>query len=153
MRMAKLVLIGIGNEMQHDDGVGNAVAREFRAKRKEWLSIPCETVPENFLGVVQREKPRLIVIIDAANIGLEAGQFRIIPKEKLNSTAIGTHGIPLAQLVTYLEKQAGKIIFIGVQPGRIALGEGLSKPLKEAKKRLIEILEKRAWKELKKLNI
>ncbi|MBN2067580.1 MAG: hydrogenase maturation protease, partial [Candidatus Diapherotrites archaeon] len=70
----KSVLMGIGNELKGDDGIGNAVAREFQGKG--WKPVECETVPENFIAIVKRERPELLVIVDAASMGLAPGQFR-----------------------------------------------------------------------------
>ena len=78
--------------------------------KQDWLSLPCETVPENFAGVVEREKPNLLVIVDAADMGLASGEFRLLAKESLNSAVVGTHGLPLKHLVERLEKSAEKII-------------------------------------------
>ena len=132
------VLMGIGNELKGDDGIGNIIAREFRADG--WKSIPCETVPENFTSVVRRENPELLVIVDATEMGLDPGEFRQIPKEKLNSEIVGTHGIPLQHLVSYLEEAADKIIFIGIQPGNMDMGEKLSHDVENVKDTLLEIL-------------
>ncbi len=145
----RYILMGIGSELQGDDGVGNKIAREF--KSEGWLSLQCETVPENFAGVVEREKPQVLVLVDAAEMGIAPGEFRLLPKERLNSTVVGTHGMPLKQLVSRLERHSGKIFFIGVQPGKIRFGENLSAQAEVAKRKLLEILEKREWSAIKKL--
>lgn len=143
------VLMGIGNELKGDDGIGNIIAREFRANG--WKSIPCETVPENFTSVVKRENPELLVIVDATEMGLDPGEFRQIPKEKLGSDVVGTHGIPLMHLVSYLEEYAKKIIFIGVQPKKMDMCGDISQEVETCKNRLIGILEKRAFDNIKLL--
>jgi hypothetical protein len=40
----------------------------------------------------------------------------------------------------YLAESAGAVIFIGIQPGRTMMGEGLSGPVREGADRLISIL-------------
>ncbi len=141
--------MGIGSELQGDDGIGTKIASDFQKTKKEsWLSLPCETVPENFAGVVEKEKPKLLVIVDAAVMGLAAGKFRLLQKEMLNSAVVGTHGMPLRHLVERLEKSAEKIIFIGVQPGKIMLVESLSPQVEIAKKKLLEIISREAWDEI-----
>ena len=148
----KYVLMGIGNELKGDDGIGNIIAREFQRMVPDgWLSIPCETVPENFTGVVKRESPDTLVIIDAAEMGLSPGEFRIIPKSKLNSGVIGTHGMPLKHLVSYLEEHAGKIIFIGVQPGEMRIGGRISKEVELGKAKLIGIIKRKDFHSIQKL--
>jgi len=148
----KYVLMGIGNELKGDDGIGNRIAREFRkAAADGWLSIPCETVPENFTSVVRKERPDLLVIVDAAEMGLSPGEFRIVPKNRLKSGIIGTHGIPLKHLVSYLEEHAGKVIFIGIQPGEMRLGGGISTGVEGGGKMLTGILKRGDFKGIKNL--
>ena len=148
----KFILMGIGNELKGDDGIGNIIAREFaEVGCKDWLSLACETVPENFAAVVKRERPELLVIVDAAEMGLPAGEFRLLPKGKLNSISFGTHAMPLHLLVSHLEKYAGKILFIAVQPGKMQLGEKISADVEKSKKKLIGILEKKNWLAIKAL--
>jgi hydrogenase 3 maturation protease len=147
---ATKVLMGVGSEIRGDDAIGTAIARELAALKKSgWLALPCETVPENFAGIVEREKPALLVIVDAANMGIEPGEFRLLPKKRLNSVVFGTHGIPLKQLVARLEKSAGKTLFIGVQPKEIGLSESLSPELEAAKKKILELISKEEWGGLK----
>ena len=145
----KYVLMGIGNELKGDDGIGNVIAREF--KNRDWLSLPCETVPENFTGVVERERPEILVIVDAADMGLEAGEFRLVPHGKLGSAGFGTHGMPLTHLVSNLEKHAGNVMFIGIQPGNTQLGEGISPVVEDCKKRLMKIFESHDWETIKSI--
>ena len=146
----KKILMGIGSELQGDDGIGTIIAKEL--KNKEWLSLVCDTVPENFAGVVEREKPELLVLVDAAEMNLPAGSLRRLPTEKLNSLVIGTHGIPLKHLVSRLEKASEKTIFIGVQPGKIRFGDSLSEELKQAKQKLLSLLERNAWQEIERIS-
>ena len=148
----KKILMGIGSELRGDDAIGNRIAVEFKAFGKTgWISLPCETVPENFAGVVEREKPLFLVIVDAANMNLAPGEFRLLPKKKLNSIVFGTHGMPLKHLVARLEKSAQKTLFIGVQPENTGLSETLSPALEKAKQKLLEIISKEKWSQLEKL--
>ncbi len=143
------VLMGIGNELKGDDGIGNIIARKFRVPG--WKSIPCETVPENFTSVVKRENPGILVIVDATEMGLRPGEFRHIPKEKLGSDVVGTHGIPLRHLVSYLEDSAGRIIFIGIQPGNMKIGESVSNEVTDAGDEITEIIKKSDFSGIKAL--
>lgn len=143
------VLMGIGNEIKGDDGVGNSIAREFSAPG--WKSIECETVPENFTAVVKRERPELLVLVDATDMGLEAGEMRILPKERLNAESEGTHSLPLRHFVTHLENHARSIVFIGIQPGKMDIGEEISEEVSEAKKRVLEMLQKADFSGIKQL--
>ncbi len=136
--MAKRILMGIGNELKGDDAVGHLIARGFRAEG--WLSIACGTVPEGFTSVIRRERPELVVIVDAADFGGFPGEFRILPKEKLGSDSSGTHGMPLMHLVEYLEELSGRVVFIGIQPRSMQLGDRMSPAVAAAMKSVTELL-------------
>jgi hydrogenase 3 maturation protease len=143
------VLLGIGNELKGDDGIGNVMARQFR--HPGWLSVPCETVPENFTAVVKRQRPELLVIVDAADMGLEPGELRLVGKEMLGSAGFGTHGMPLRHLVSHLGRHAGRVLFIGIQPGNVELGGKVSRGVERGKDMLIDIVKKEDWDSIKTL--
>jgi hydrogenase 3 maturation protease len=96
---------------------------------------------------VKRHKPKNLVLIDAADMGLAAGDIRIIPKEKLGSMHISTHGMPLSILIKYLEKEVEHVIFIGIQPETM-FGE-ISKPVKKSAEQLIDLLKKKEINQIK----
>ncbi|MBN3037250.1 MAG: hydrogenase 3 maturation endopeptidase HyCI [Candidatus Diapherotrites archaeon] len=116
------VLMGVGNEFRRDDAAGLEAARRI----KGWHCIECGKVPENFAAPVKRMNPELVVIVDAAFMGLKPGEFRRIPKEIIDQTASTTHSLPLSFLVKDLEQQVGRVIVIGIQPKEITDSEGLS---------------------------
>ncbi|MDH7509480.1 MAG: hydrogenase maturation peptidase HycI [Methanolinea sp.] len=132
------ILLGVGNPLRRDDGAGNYVAANFR--RPGWMSLDCGTVPENFTGVVRREHPALLVIVDAAEMGRSPGAFCVIPKERIRDVSFGTHQLPLDVIVDYLAHSAGRIVMIGIQPRVVETGEGLSSPVREGADRLIGYL-------------
>jgi hydrogenase 3 maturation protease len=132
------MLFGIGNPLLGDDGVGNYIADRFRAPG--WIPVDCGTLPENFTGVVRREQPEILILVDAADMALSSGEFRIVQPDNIAAVTFGTHSLPLNLLMEYLAGSAGKVIFIGIQPGRTVMGEGLSDSVREGADRLITIL-------------
>lgn len=133
------LLLGIGNPFRRDDGAGNYVAASFRAPG--WRAADCGTAPENFTGLVRRQHPDLLVLVDAADMGLAPGEFAVIPKERIRDVGIGTHQLPLDILIGFVEDSAGAIIVIGIQPKVVDTGEGLSPKVQEGADRLIRVLE------------
>ena len=72
-----------------------------------------------------------------------AGTIRTIPKEKIGTMHISTHGIPLSLLMTYLEKEVPTIIMIGIQPQHMS--GPISNIVKEKADKLIELLKKHRY--------
>ncbi len=142
------VLLGIGNEMNGDDGIGVWVARNFR--HKNWLSIDCATVPENYIGEIVRRHPEKVVMVDAAQMGLRAGEIRIIPKEKISKATFSTHTIPLSLFIDHLkELTKAEIYLIGIQP-KVLYGK-MSAEARRAGEKVLEYIKNDELEKLKVL--
>jgi hydrogenase 3 maturation protease len=133
------MLLGIGNPLRGDDGAGNYVADRFRAPG--WLALDCGTIPENFTGTVRKEHPELLVLVDAAEMGISPGEFRIIQPDDIAAVTLGTHALPLSIMIEFLSPEAGRVLFIGIQPDQTEMDQPLSKTVREGADRLTRILE------------
>jgi hydrogenase 3 maturation protease len=119
------LLVGIGNVIRLDDGLGPYMAQTFKAEG--WQTIDCGTVPENFTSKIKQAEPELVVFVDAAEMGLDAGAFRIIPKEKIKDVSCSTHNLPLSLMIDFLQQSMDvEMPFIGVQPALVSDGEEIS---------------------------
>jgi hydrogenase 3 maturation protease len=132
------MLLGIGNTLHGDDGIGNYIASRFRARG--WNAIDCGTMPENFTAVVRRHHPEILVLVDATDLGLSQGEFRIVGEDKIEDVSLGTHNMPLSFLVKYLAESAGRVLFIGIQPRQLGEEEGISPAVIEGAERLMTML-------------
>ena len=132
------LLLGVGNSLLGDDGVGNYIASRFKAPG--WIAIDSGTTPENFTGVIRRERPEVLIIVDAADMGLAPGDFRIVRPADIASVTVGTHSLPLNLLIEYLAGSAGRVIFIGIQPRQMAMERGVSDAVKAGAETLMIML-------------
>ena len=143
-KMAQYCLLGIGNRVRGDDGAGSILASRFR--HDDWISIDAGPMPENFTGIIKKSGPRILVIVDACDLGRPPGTFmRIQPSTLSRGNGFGTHTSPMSLFIDYLEKYVRDIIFIGIQPGDISIEEGLSPGVEDAIQRLMEILKNREF--------
>ncbi|MCX6663899.1 MAG: hydrogenase 3 maturation endopeptidase HyCI [Euryarchaeota archaeon] len=140
------MILCIGNRDGGDDGIGPYIADTLKIDSLDVKVLDCGTTPENYTAVVKRYKPKALVLIDAADMGLAAGDIRIIPKEKLGRMHISTHGIPLSVLITYLEYEADHIIVIGIQPKRMS--GTMSSAVKKSGDHLIDILKEKKYEQI-----
>ncbi|HNQ25166.1 MAG TPA: hydrogenase maturation peptidase HycI [Methanoregulaceae archaeon] len=141
------MLLGIGNTLRSDDGIGNYIASRFHARG--WLALNCGTMPENFTAVVRRHHPEILVLVDATELGLDPGEFRIVSEEQIEDVSVGTHNLPLSFLIRYLAESAGQVIFIGIQPGHLGEGEGISPAVKTGAEQLITLLIQNRIREIR----
>jgi hydrogenase 3 maturation protease len=140
------LIMCIGNRDGGDDGIGPYIADMMKKGSHNDAILDCGTIPENYTAVIKRMKPKTLLLIDAAEMNLPAGEIRIIPKEKLGTMHISTHGIPLSSLITYLEKDVENIIVLGIQPKRMS--GAMSSTVKKSGNHLIELLKTNRVKQI-----
>jgi len=142
----KLVILGIGNDIRGDDGLGQYIVNKLDKKinNDNIEIINAKTVPENFTGKIRSIDPSHILIVDAVIMDEKPGTIRLVKKEEVSSVSISTHSMSLSYLVKYLElKKPYNILFIGIQPENMDLGEiSLTKSCKDSSDEVISILEK-----------
>ncbi|KAA0002843.1 MAG: hydrogenase 3 maturation endopeptidase HyCI [Thermoplasmata archaeon] len=142
------ILLGVGNEANGDDGIGVWVARNF--SHEGWRSIDCFTVPENYTSEIKRSDAKKVVIVDAADMGLDAGEMRIIPKDRIGLAGFSTHSLPLSIFIKHIQETKGvDVILIGIQPEQFY--SGISEKVMEAGKSLLEILRRGSFEEIEVL--
>lgn len=147
-RVAYLIMC-IGNIDGGDDAIGPYIADKLMQEEGDLVVLNCGTVPENFTSVVKQHNPKNLIIVDAVEMGLDAGEIRIVPKDKIGVMHISTHGIPISVLISYLEQYVEKIYFIGIQPKSVS-GE-INKIVKKSGKELITIIKNRKIENIHKL--
>lgn len=141
--------MGIGNTLRADDGIGSIIAQNF--KDRDWLSLDCGVVPENFTSIIKKNRPGLVVLIDAVEMGLKSGEFRKISPERISTLRLTTHSMPLSFLISYLEEYTKSIVFIGIQPKIIDYSYLISPEVLKSSEKIIKILKNKNFKLLKKL--
>lgn len=138
----KLIVLGVGNELKSDDGVGPFVVKKLKEQNIEndnLLFIDAKTVPENFTGKIRKENPTHLIIVDACLMDLNPGDIKIVEKHEFANIGISTHSMSLSFFVRYLEKDTDiRIIFVGIEPETMDWG---AKPTSEVEKSSIEFIE------------
>ena len=116
----KLIVLGVGNELKCDDGVGPFIIKRLKDENIEnenLIFIDSQTVPENFTGKIRKENPTHLIIVDACLMGLEPGDMKIVDKYDFVNIGISTHSMSLSYFVRYLEKDSKlNILFVGIEP-------------------------------------
>lgn len=138
----KLIVLGVGNELKSDDGVGPFIIsklKEENIENKNLLFIDSQTVPENFTGKIRKENPTHLIIVDACLMGLKPGDMKIVNENEFANIGISTHSMSLSYFVKYLEKDTDfSIIFVGFEPETMEFGD---KPTPKVEKAAIEFIE------------
>nr|WP_295115984.1 hydrogenase maturation peptidase HycI [uncultured Methanobrevibacter sp.] len=141
----KLIVLGVGNELKCDDGVGPFIIKKLKEEdieNKNLLFINAETVPENFTGKLRKENPTHIIIVDACLMDGQPGDMKIVNKYDFANIGISTHSMSLSFFVRYLERDNDfRIIFVGIEPESLDYSENLSQDVENAACEFIDILK------------
>lgn len=147
----RVAVLGIGNELNGDDGVGLFVAEELRKRQRNADSIGLSSTrliisaglaPENFTGQLRRFQPNMVILIDGAELGAEPGTVEWLSWKQTTGMSGSTHSLPLSILAQFLVAEIGcEVFLLGIQAGSNEFGEALSLPIACAAGEVINCLE------------
>lgn len=137
MTAARAVVIGVGNDYRHDDGIGPAVARRLESLRIPAVTVArCDGEPTSLLDLWADVE--LAVVVDAVRCDPSTpGRVWRTTVEALRgcARATGTHalGIPDAlPLARVLGRAPAELVVVAVEAQRLDPGVGLSGPVAAA---------------------
>jgi len=91
-QMSRTIVLGIGNQLGGDDAAGirlvGILNRRLHGAKAPYpaqvTAIDAGTAPESYTSVIRRHRPDLLLLVDAADMGLPPGALRIIRPEKIS---------------------------------------------------------------------
>lgn len=145
--MGKTVVIGIGNILLKDEGVG---VHAVRALQEEGLPPDVEvidggTATMELLSILQ-EADRVVVIDAVKGGGAPGTLYRVTPKELMGGgeRPLSLHQVGLLE-VLQMARQLGsqaEVVIIGVEPKEISWGMELTPEVEQKLPRVVEIVLK-----------
>jgi hydrogenase 3 maturation protease len=138
----RVVLVGIGSPIRHDDFVGLRVLELLEGKlQPSVLLLPTETVPESYTGAIREFAPTHVLLLDAAHFSGAPGEGRIIPTKMIANVSVSTHSLPLHIFINYIQKTiCPKVALLGIQGVNIELSEGITREVEEGANIIAKIL-------------
>lgn len=123
----------MGNPTRGDDGAGPAVVQELSGSGVP--ALDAGDSPERYLGPMTESGAEVIVFVDAVDFGGKPGEAALLDERELPRRSCVTHRSSLSLVMRYIREQAGqRSVLIGIQPGSLALGAGLTPPVRRAVK-------------------
>jgi hydrogenase maturation protease len=135
-RGGRTVVIGLGNPLMGDDGLGIAALERLR----ELWEVPADvelvdggTWGLNLLPVI--ESAERVLLIDAITIGAQPGTPVVIPRARLPrylATKISPHEVDLRDVLALAELRGtlpDETMAVGLEPDQVVLRTGLSEAL------------------------
>ncbi len=137
----RTVIVGIGNTLKGDDGVGSVVCEQLRQAKVSAGIIDAGTAPENYIQPIIKKAPQNLLIIDAIDFGASAGTIRIFKPQDLDSLVISTHALsPRIFIDMVCRDIEADVYFVGIQPAQTKLGQPLSAVVSRAVQLLVNCL-------------
>jgi hydrogenase 3 maturation protease len=144
----RLHVIGLGNPIKKDDGVGLWIVEKLRRKVsnlrvKKFVNVhPALLRPESLISRVVAEGHRAL-IVDAVEFDAVPGSILL---DSLSGTKYGyfaTHNIPI-RLIPAVSKDSRleSAHVLGVQPLETDAGEGLTEPVSKSAQTIVNELER-----------
>ena len=161
----KVVVLGCGSELRGDDAAGGETVKRLMNLRSSeclmnqqaagrFLNLEASksenvficnggTAPENFTGEIKRFQANVLLLIDAADMGLPPGAAALIPTADISGISFSTHKLALKIMTEYLQRETGCRTFIlGIQPGGFEFGASLTQEVSRTADKIAIALDK-----------
>ncbi len=138
--LRRLAIIGVGNPLRGDDGVGPRLVALLRSRPLPpgVVAIDGGTGGFSLLFLLEEGWER-VIIVDAADVGRAAGEFvRFTPEEvhlAREAKPLSLHNAGLSEVLALAEalgRPLPPIVLFGVQPASLDWREGLSEEVERA---------------------
>ena len=137
----EILLVGMGNSLKADDGIGPEICSQLKETIPDNV-IDTGTVPENYIQVIIKKAPEVILFIDAIDFGAPPGTVSVFNPSQLSDGGITTHTLSprlLSDMIT--QSIPVKIYFIGIQPKLMTIGHPMSQEVKSSEEVLVELFK------------
>jgi len=119
----RILIVGTGNALRKDDGIGIYAAKQLREK-SEYQVLIAENGLENHTGKINRLQPDKLIIIDAVNLNMKPGSFKLLPLFEIRDFTGNTHTISFTKLAEMLI--VSEIYILGIQPADLSIGTDIT---------------------------
>jgi len=135
----RILLLGVGNRLRGDDAVGPLLVERLQGQ----VDIPLldtGDVPENYLGPIEDSGAEVVLVVDAVEMGANVGDAAIFDIEQVQNMSVSTHTANLGLLFKVIPpERRPQVIMLGIQPGNMEFGQGLTVSVHKTLKGLAEL--------------
>lgn len=136
-----LHLIGVGNPLRKDDGLGIEVVKKLKkhcrnSKHFKIHSLSFRT--ESLISKIEYARDK-VLIFDAVEFGSFPGAIIVSSMNDSRFGFFATHNIPISALPG-ISSQLGNLLLLGIQPLDLDVGEGLSDQVSNSVEKVVSAL-------------
>lgn len=151
--ISKILILGIGNTLKADDGIGPAVCEALKPMLAEQV-IDGGTAPENYLHKILDFNPQCLLMIDAMDFGAPPGRIRLFEPDDLHGSLSSTHALNPRTFTDLITGQCNTtILYIGIQPGDRTLGNPMSPILKSSVRECVRSIAAALGKDMRDIPV
>ncbi len=141
----RYAVMGIGNDLKGDDGIGWYVVERLKAEfaKDENLLFIKTAVPENHVREVREFAPKLLIIVDAADFKKKSGTIKIVKEYQVRASALSSHTSPITLFLRLYQRDMGNkaaVTIIGIQKGNNEFGQPVSDVVKKSGDNVVRII-------------
>jgi len=148
----KVLIIGLGNLLMSDDGLGVIAVNEIHRRHKEYDEVCFLDVGTSVLKyVTDMGKAETLIAIDAITAGYPPGTIYCIEEKEMHLLGnmdffLNSHGCSLSEVVALSRELTGfpsRVIIYGIEPHTCEVGFFISAQVRKSLKKLIDIVSKK----------
>jgi hydrogenase 3 maturation protease len=142
--LPRIAIVGIGDLERGDEAAGVLVARalqtrKYAADAGRILVTEAGHAPANLAGELRRFQPQVVILIDALQMDLPAGEIAWLPWETSTGLSPRSSNMALSMMARYLMLEFGCTVhLLGIQPAQAEGETSLSLAAQAAVDELIQ---------------
>ena len=136
----RVYVLGLGNTDRADDGAGVLVALALKKLFPSYSYSEHDGVEGIVLDISEKNEHATVLFVDAADMKLDPGSIKIIPRQEIRETEITTHRVAVALMASILERAGKTAAIICIQPMTIEFRGRVSGPVRSTINRLVSVL-------------
>lgn len=152
MSKKMLKVIGIGNILCGDDGIGPVIIQQMEKEAAPDFIKLIDAGSDAFTILDQLLQPEPVIVIDCAKMGSKPGSIHMVSVKDSDyidkNLGISLHGFSLAEVWQLAQSigKTGDFSIIGVEPKKIEFNSGLSEEVKNSIPTVVKIVVEEAKK-------
>lgn len=156
IEMKMLKVIGLGNILRGDDGVGPVIIQKIENKASNLSIKAIDAGSDAFLILDHLLESDPVLIVDCAKMGADPGTINLFSAdtaEKIPANiGLSLHGFSLAEVWKIAREMGTKVNLkiIGVEPKQISFNSGLSLEVEKSIPTIIDMVMEEARKNAEK---
>ena len=140
-----LDIIGLGNPIRNDDGVGLWITEKLRTEtrtlRAKSVRITPSSTRSEYTVSKLAENENHMLIVDAVEFESPPGSVLLASLHDTKYGFFATHNIPL-RLIPSLSSRTESVSVLGIRPLDTDVGENLTDPVRKSAQRVVEELRR-----------